>query len=68
VLPLAGHLISTGWYEVGKFLGPSIERFYMTWDIPSLCTMLETSGVQDVEYRVMSLGGGVVMWGRKRGT
>jgi demethylmenaquinone methyltransferase/2-methoxy-6-polyprenyl-1,4-benzoquinol methylase len=68
VLPLAGRLISTGWYEVGKFLGPSIERFYMTWDIPSLCTMLETSGVQDVEYRVMSLGGGVVMWGRKRGT
>jgi demethylmenaquinone methyltransferase / 2-methoxy-6-polyprenyl-1,4-benzoquinol methylase len=68
VLPLAGRLISTGWYEVGKFLGPSIDRFYMSWDISSLRTMLETSGVQDVNYRLMSLGGGVVMWGRKRDT
>jgi demethylmenaquinone methyltransferase / 2-methoxy-6-polyprenyl-1,4-benzoquinol methylase len=65
VLPIAGRIISNGWYEVGKFLGPSIEGFYTQWDVPRLRAMLETSGLQDVEHRVMSLGGGLVMWGRK---
>ena len=27
VLPLAGRLISPGWHEVGRFLGPSIRDF-----------------------------------------
>ena len=27
-LPVAGRLISPGWYEVGRFLGPSIRSFY----------------------------------------
>jgi hypothetical protein len=26
----------------------------------------EAAGIEDVEYRVMSLGGGLVMWGKKR--
>jgi demethylmenaquinone methyltransferase/2-methoxy-6-polyprenyl-1,4-benzoquinol methylase len=65
VLPIAGRLISNGWYEVGKFLGPSIERLYKRWDVSSLTAMLESAGMEQVEYRVMSLGGGLVMWGRK---
>lgn len=66
VLPIAGRLISNGWYEVGKFLGPSIERLYKRWDVSSLTAMLESAGMEKVEHRVMSLGGGLVMWGRKR--
>jgi demethylmenaquinone methyltransferase / 2-methoxy-6-polyprenyl-1,4-benzoquinol methylase len=66
VLPVAGRLISDGWSEVGRFLGPSIERFYSTWDVPGLRAILEASGLREVEHRVMSLGGGLVMWGRKR--
>lgn len=66
VLPIAGHFISKGWYEVGAFLGPSIEQFYARWDAQKLCTMLEQAGLGDVQYRLMSLGGGVVMWGRRK--
>jgi demethylmenaquinone methyltransferase / 2-methoxy-6-polyprenyl-1,4-benzoquinol methylase len=66
VLPIAGRFISKGWYEVGTFLGQSIEQFYGTWSVPKLCTMLEQAGLEGVRYRLMSLGGGVVMWGRKK--
>jgi demethylmenaquinone methyltransferase/2-methoxy-6-polyprenyl-1,4-benzoquinol methylase len=65
VLPTAGLLISKGWHEVGSFLGPSIEQFYRKWDIASLRAMLENAGLQAVEHRALSLGGGLVMWGRK---
>lgn len=65
VLPLSGRLISDGWYEVGKFLGPSIERFYDQWDVASLTDMLTTLGVTDIEHELLSLRGGLVMWGRK---
>lgn len=67
VLPLAGRLISPGWFEVGKFLGPSIARFYATWDVDSLTRMMQAAGLRAVEHRLLSLGGGLVMWGRKEG-
>jgi demethylmenaquinone methyltransferase/2-methoxy-6-polyprenyl-1,4-benzoquinol methylase len=67
VLPLAGRLISPGWYRVGRFLGPSIERFYATWSIAALYNLLQETGLRDVEHRLMSLGGGLVMWGVKEG-
>ena len=65
VLPAAGWLISPGWVEVGRFLGPSIERFYDTWSIPALHTLLQDANLRDVNHRLMSLGGGLVMWGTK---
>jgi demethylmenaquinone methyltransferase / 2-methoxy-6-polyprenyl-1,4-benzoquinol methylase len=61
-LPAAGALISSGWREVGSFLGPSIRDFHREHDLPSLW---RAAGVEDVQSRRMSLGGGVVMWGRK---
>src|SRR5213083_2076226 len=30
-LPLAGRVISPGWHEVGRFLGPSIRDFYVRY-------------------------------------
>lgn len=66
VLPLAG-LLTGGrdWYEVGRFLGPSISNHYKHYPLDWTVTALEEAGLEDVGYRQMSLGGGVVMWGRR---
>jgi demethylmenaquinone methyltransferase / 2-methoxy-6-polyprenyl-1,4-benzoquinol methylase len=61
-LPAAGMLISPGWREVGSFLGPSIREFHRASDLPSLW---RSAGLESVQSRRMSLGGGLVMWGRK---
>jgi demethylmenaquinone methyltransferase/2-methoxy-6-polyprenyl-1,4-benzoquinol methylase len=61
-LPLAGRAISPGWHEVGRFLGPSIRGFYDRHPDPA--AIFREAGVVDVGVRRMSLGGGVVVWGR----
>jgi demethylmenaquinone methyltransferase/2-methoxy-6-polyprenyl-1,4-benzoquinol methylase len=68
VLPVAGAL--TGgreWYEVGRFLGPSITRHYERYPLEWTIAAWRAAGIGDVEYRRMSLGGGLVMWGRRAG-
>jgi demethylmenaquinone methyltransferase / 2-methoxy-6-polyprenyl-1,4-benzoquinol methylase len=62
-LPGAGRLISPGWHEVGRFLGPSIRGFHARH--PSLPALFREAGIADVQERRLSLGGGVVVWGRK---
>jgi demethylmenaquinone methyltransferase / 2-methoxy-6-polyprenyl-1,4-benzoquinol methylase len=62
-LPGAGRLISPGWHEVGRFLGPSIRGFHTRH--PSLTALFREAGIADVQERRLSLGGGVVVWGRK---
>jgi demethylmenaquinone methyltransferase / 2-methoxy-6-polyprenyl-1,4-benzoquinol methylase len=64
-LRLAGRLVSRAWYEVGRFLGPSISGFYRRYPLEAQLAMWRTAGVGDVRARVMSLGGGVVIWGTK---
>jgi demethylmenaquinone methyltransferase/2-methoxy-6-polyprenyl-1,4-benzoquinol methylase len=66
VLPTAGFV--TGgreWWRVGRFLGPSIsghyERYPLAWHVEAW----GKAGLVAVEARVMSLGGGLVMWGTK---
>ena len=61
-LPAAGALISPGWREVGSFLGPSIREFHRANDLPSLW---RSAGIDGVQSRRMSFGGGLVIWGRK---
>jgi len=65
-LPAAGRLIGHGWREVGTFLNPSIREFYERWPEPRLLAAWREAGVEDVEARRLSLGGGLVTWGRKR--
>jgi demethylmenaquinone methyltransferase / 2-methoxy-6-polyprenyl-1,4-benzoquinol methylase len=60
-LPLLGRLISPAWFEVGRFLGPSIEQFYARET--DLQALWPTAGIQDVHERRMSFGAGLVMWG-----
>ena len=61
-LPGAGRLISPGWHEVGRFLGPSIRDFWRRHDPVEL---FRAAGLMGVGARRLSLGGGVVVWGRR---
>lgn len=62
-LPALGRLASQQWYEVGRFLGPSIEGFYGRYPLGRQLDMWEEAGIAQVTARRMSLGGGVVIWG-----
>jgi demethylmenaquinone methyltransferase/2-methoxy-6-polyprenyl-1,4-benzoquinol methylase len=64
-LPLAGRAISPGWAEVGRFLGPSIRSFYGAWPESGLLELWRDAAIKDVRARRLSLGGGIVTWGRR---
>jgi demethylmenaquinone methyltransferase / 2-methoxy-6-polyprenyl-1,4-benzoquinol methylase len=64
-LPALGRLGGRQWYEVGRFLGPSIEGFYERWPLERQLEDWRAVGVEDVAARRMSLGGGVVIWGTR---
>jgi demethylmenaquinone methyltransferase / 2-methoxy-6-polyprenyl-1,4-benzoquinol methylase len=64
-LPAAGRLVSPGWHEVGSFLGRSIREFWRRCPLGRQLELWREAGVEDVHYRRLSLGGGVVMWGRR---
>jgi demethylmenaquinone methyltransferase/2-methoxy-6-polyprenyl-1,4-benzoquinol methylase len=66
-LPLAGRLISPGWHEVGRFLGPSIRSFHAAFPGQELLSLWRAAGIGDVRARPLSLGGGLVVWGRRDG-
>ena len=64
-LPVAGRLLSPGWHEVGRFLGPSIRTFHATYPEAVLLDLWRAAGIADVAAERLSLGGGVVVWGRR---
>jgi demethylmenaquinone methyltransferase/2-methoxy-6-polyprenyl-1,4-benzoquinol methylase len=64
-LPALGRVASRDWYEVGRFLGPSISTFYERYPLPHVEALWRRAGIEAVATRVMSLGGGVVMSGVK---
>lgn len=66
VLPLAGAAIRSGWCDVGRFLGPSVDSFAGSYPPDLLAAEWRAAGMEDVRYQRMSLGGGLVMWGRRR--
>jgi demethylmenaquinone methyltransferase/2-methoxy-6-polyprenyl-1,4-benzoquinol methylase len=66
-LPLAGRVISPGWRDVGDFLGPSIRDFWKRWPLESLLGLWRDAGIVDLNTRQLSLGGGIVIWGRRGG-
>jgi demethylmenaquinone methyltransferase / 2-methoxy-6-polyprenyl-1,4-benzoquinol methylase len=66
VLPVAG--LATGgpaWWRVGRFLGPSISGHYRRYPVDWTIKAWERAGFTDVRSRIMSLGGGLVMWGTR---
>jgi len=64
-LPAAGAIVSPGWKDVGSFLGPSIRGFWHQWPEPSLLDAWRDAGLADVTARRLSVGGGIVVWGRR---
>jgi len=64
-LPALGRLASRDWYEVGRFLGPSIRGFYERNPVERIVGYWQAAGLQDVRVRRMSFGGGIVMSARK---
>jgi demethylmenaquinone methyltransferase/2-methoxy-6-polyprenyl-1,4-benzoquinol methylase len=66
LLPAAGLLLGgRAWWDVGRFLGPNIESYYARWPLGRILDAWKAAGMVDVGYRVMSLGGGLVVWGRR---
>jgi len=64
-LPLAGGVVSPAWRDVGSFLGPSIRGFHERLPAPRLLELWREAGIEDVRARRLSLGGGLVVWGRR---
>jgi demethylmenaquinone methyltransferase/2-methoxy-6-polyprenyl-1,4-benzoquinol methylase len=66
LLPVLGGITGgPAWYQVGRFLGPSISEHYRRYPLNSHAAAWEAAGLPGVRSELMSLGGGLVMWGRK---
>jgi demethylmenaquinone methyltransferase/2-methoxy-6-polyprenyl-1,4-benzoquinol methylase len=67
LLPVLG-LLTGGrpWWRVGRFLGPSISGHYLRFPLQAHVEAWQAAGLVDVDVRLMSLGGGLVMSARKR--
>jgi demethylmenaquinone methyltransferase / 2-methoxy-6-polyprenyl-1,4-benzoquinol methylase len=59
-------VISPGWREVGSFLGASIRDFYDRYPVERLHRLWHEAGISDVRLRRLSLGGAIVIWGRRK--
>jgi demethylmenaquinone methyltransferase/2-methoxy-6-polyprenyl-1,4-benzoquinol methylase len=64
-MPVLGRLISRDWYEVGRFLGPSISELYARLPLDRQLELWRAAGIERPQARVMSFGGGVVIWGTR---
>jgi demethylmenaquinone methyltransferase/2-methoxy-6-polyprenyl-1,4-benzoquinol methylase len=65
-LPAAGRALGRGWSEVGAFLGTSIRDFYTSYPLERQLELWSAAGIDEVRGRRLSLGGGLVIWGRRR--
>ena len=65
VLPTAGRVVSPGWLEVGRFLGGSIREFWRRYPLEHQLELWHAAGIEDVRHRHLSLGGGIMIWGRR---
>jgi len=67
LLPVLGFLTGgRAWFDAGRFLGPSISRHYRAYSLEWTRDAWRRAGIDHVEVRPMSLGGGVVISGYRR--
>jgi hypothetical protein len=57
-------VVSPAWFEVGRFLGSSIEELQESE--PDMTALWRTAGIEAVERR-MSFGAGQLVWGVRDG-
>ena len=68
LLPVAGWIAGgRAWFDVGRFLGPNISAHYRRYPVDWTVEAWRRAGFVDVGVLRMSLGGGLVMWGRRAG-
>ncbi|MBF6554593.1 MAG: class I SAM-dependent methyltransferase [Acidimicrobiales bacterium] len=68
LLPVGGWITGgRAWFEVGRFLGPNISAHYRRYPVDWTVDAWRRAGFVEVGVRRMSLGGGLVMWGRRAG-
>jgi demethylmenaquinone methyltransferase / 2-methoxy-6-polyprenyl-1,4-benzoquinol methylase len=68
LLPAGGLLLGgREWYRVGRFLGPNISAHYRRYPVSWTVQAWQKAGFTEVGTRIMSLGGGLVMWGKRAG-
>ena len=66
ILPAGGLLLGgPPWLRVGQFLGPNITGHYRRYPVPWTVEAWRRAGFTGVGTRIMSLGGGLVMWGQR---
>jgi demethylmenaquinone methyltransferase/2-methoxy-6-polyprenyl-1,4-benzoquinol methylase len=66
LLPAGGWLTGgKAWFDVGRFLGPNISAHYRRYPVDWTIEAWRNAGFVDVGVRRMSLGGGLIMWGRR---
>lgn len=65
VLPVGSAAFSPAWMRVGAFLDGSIRSFYRRWPEEALVELWRRCGFVDVQTERLSLGGALLMWGRK---
>lgn len=65
-LPVLGGITGgRAWYQVGRFLGPSISAHYRRYPLDAHVAAWRAAGLTGVGVELMSLGGGLIMWGSK---
>jgi demethylmenaquinone methyltransferase/2-methoxy-6-polyprenyl-1,4-benzoquinol methylase len=64
-LPLLGRAVSREWFDVGRFLGSSIERFHAAE--PNLPALWRAAGIDQARQRDLSFGAGIVVTGARDG-
>jgi demethylmenaquinone methyltransferase/2-methoxy-6-polyprenyl-1,4-benzoquinol methylase len=66
-LPVLGRVVSREWAAAGSFLARSIPEFYERYPLQRVLELWRAAGLEAVQARRMSLGGGVVIWGTRSG-
>ena len=64
-LPVAGTAGGPGWYRTGRFLGPSIERFWHDHPLEQVLGWWHEAGIGHVRAQRLSVGGAVIIRGIK---
>ena len=67
IFPVLSSAVSPGWRRIGTFLRGSIATFDERFPPERLEQLWRDAGLHGVRTKRMSLGGGVITWGRKRG-
>ena len=65
LFPVFARAVSPGWRHVGAFLARSIDDFDRSFPPERLEELWRAAGLVGMRMKRMSLGGGVVTWGRK---